>query len=69
MAGRQLQLTLDGSSKSTLKRKSYTREFKLNVVKFYHDNGNNLYKTHKMFSLNRKMILQWISSEKRVPKD
>ena len=66
MAGRQLQLTLDGTSKSALKRKSYTREFKLNVVKFYRDNGNNLYKTHKMFSLNTKTILRWISSEKTI---
>ena len=37
-------------------------------MKFYRDNGNNLYKTHKMFSLNTKTILRWISSEKTIRK-
>ena len=41
---------------STLKRarKSYIREEKLKVVKYYHDNSNNLYKTCKRFSMNSK---------------
>ena len=68
MAGKQLQLALSGSAVLTSKRKSYTREYKLNVIKFYRDNDNNLYKTHKIFSLNTKTILRWITSEEIIRK-
>ena len=38
----QLQLMLDGTAPAPVeKRKSYTREEKLKVVKFYFDKGNN----------------------------
>ena len=41
-AAEQLQLMLDGTAAAPVaKRKSYTREEKLKVVKFYFDNGNN----------------------------
>ena len=49
MAGKKLQLAIDGNAISMPKRKGYTREYKL---KFYSDNDNNLYNTHKMFDLN-----------------
>ena len=49
MAGKKLQLAIDGNAISMPKRKGYTREYKL---KFYRDNDNNLYNTHKMFGLN-----------------
>ena len=68
MAGKQLQLAIDRNAISTPKRKSYTREYKLNVIKFYHDNDNNLYRTHKMLSLNTKTILLWINSEEMIRK-
>ena len=48
------------------KTKSYTREYKLNVIIFYHGNDNNLYKTYKMFSLNTKNILCWINSKEII---
>ena len=47
-------------------RKSYTREFKLGVVKFYKE--NNLYRTHKAYSLNTKTILRWVRDEKNIEK-
>ena len=36
------------------------RKYELNVI----DNDNNLYKPHKMFGLNIKIILRWMVSEK-----
>ena len=36
------------------RRKSYTREYKLEVVHFYSE--HNLYQTTKQFSLNMKMV-------------
>ena len=45
-------------------RKSYTREF--GVVKFYKE--NNLYHTHKTYSLNPKTILRWVRDEKNIEK-
>jgi len=49
-----------------LQRKSYTREFKLSVVKFYRENNNNLYQTSKRFSLNTKIVLQWVGDEEGI---
>ena len=44
---------------STLKkaRKSYSREEKLKVVKYYHDNGKNPYQICKRFSMNSKSVI------------
>ena len=47
--------TNDGHQESRVQmRKSYTREYKLKMVHFYHQ--NNLYQTSKRFSLNTKTI-------------
>ena len=48
------------------KRKSYAREFKLSVVKYYRE--NNLYQTTKRFSLNTKTILRWAAEEEKLKK-
>ena len=45
-------------------RKSYTREFKLDVVWHYHN--WNLYRTMKHFGLNTKTILRWVRQEKEL---
>ena len=53
------QQTLDGQTLEAPKtRKSYTREFKLSVMKFYHE--KNLYQTAKRFSINTKTIERWV---------
>jgi transposase-like protein len=52
------------NSVTKLKRKSYTREFKLVVVKFYKE--NNLYRTSKNYSLNTKTILRWVKDVKKI---
>ena len=61
------QLTLPGTStKEKVKRKSYTREFKLEVVRYYRE--NNLYRTSKFYSLSIKTVLRWVKDEKKLKK-
>ena len=61
------QRTLEGHPISHLQtRKSYTREYKLEVVHFYHE--NNLYQTAKQFSLNTKTIGHWVADEENIKK-
>ena len=45
-------------------RKSYTREFKLKVIRFYRK--NNLYRTSKRYELNTKTVLRWIKQESKI---
>ena len=62
-----VQQTLNGLAVNIEKRrKSYTREFKLEVVRFYHE--NNMYQTAKRFSLNTRMIGRWITDEDQIKK-
>ena len=57
------QRTLEGRPVSHLQtRKSYTREYKLEVVRFYRE--NNLYQTAKRFSLNTKTVRRVADEEK-----
>ena len=59
------QVTLTRAvSKST--RKSYTREFKLQVIDYYRDPRNTLYATAKHFSVDKKCILRWSSEETKI---
>ena len=53
---------------STLKkaRKSYSREEKLKVVKYYHENGKNLFQTCKRFSMNSKSVMRWVKDEEKI---
>ena len=44
----------------------YTRERKIQVVRFYHE--NNLYQISKKFSLNTKTIGCWDKDEKKIEK-
>ena len=45
-------------------RRNYSREFKLEVVGFYHT--SNLYRTKKQYNLNTKTILRWVKQEKEL---
>ena len=57
--------TPDGNQESRVQtRKSYTREYKLKVVRFYHQ--NNLYQTSKRFSLNTNTIGRWVADEGKI---
>lgn len=50
----------------TRTRRSYTREQKLDVLRWYTDNGQNLYRTCQKFDLNTKTVLRWIKSWKAI---
>ena len=62
------QRTLDGNVLPAVKRSrmSYTREYKLEVVKFYRE--NNLYQTAKRFSLNTKTVGRWVADAEKIKK-
>ena len=55
------QRTLDGRMLNQTKRSrmSYTREYKLEIVKAYQ--GTTLYQTTKQFFLNTKTIGRWVA--------
>ena len=63
-----MMATFSETGLEKLRRKSYTREFKLSVVKFYRENNNNLYQISKRFSLNTKTLLRWIGDEEGIKK-
>ena len=61
------QQTLEGRLVSHPQtRKSYTIEYKLEVVCFYCE--NNLYQTAKRFSLNTKTIGCWVADKEKIKK-
>ena len=61
------QTTLDGKPIDQRKtRKSYTREYKLEVVHFFRK--HDLYQTAKRFSLNTKTVGCWIANEEKIKK-
>ena len=65
----QLQLTLDGTALAPVaKQKNYTREEKLKVVKFYFDNGNNLYQISKKILSEHEEHLTMDSSRRADPR-
>lgn len=59
------QTTLDGRVAKRA-RMSYTREYKLEVVKAYQE--TNLYQTAKRFSLNTKTIERWVADVEKIKK-
>ena len=47
-------------------RRSFTREFKLESVRWYYENGKNINKTSNHFTVDRKRIRDWIKSEDSI---
>ena len=48
------------------KRRSYTREFKLRVIKWYMDNGQNKVRTAFHFKVDRKRVREWVQNEESI---
>ena len=48
------------------KRKSYTRELKLSVVKWHHQNGISRAGTARKFCIARKQIRTWLNREEKL---
>ena len=57
------QVLVEAMSKKARKRYMYSREEKLKVVKYYHDNGKNLYQTCKRFSMNSKTVMLCVNDK------
>ena len=49
-------------------RKSYRREFKLNVVKWHEQNGKIVAHTARKFKLDRKMVREWLKKAESIRK-
>ena len=54
-------LLTDDSGSSSAKRRSYTREFKLNALAWYEANGRNISATARQFEVAPKRIREWRS--------
>ena len=48
------------------KRRSYTREFKLHVIKWYIDNGQNKARTAFHFKVDRKGVRERVQNEELI---
>jgi transposase-like protein len=56
----------DPSAKAT--RCSFTREFKLSVIQWFHSNDKNILRTASYFKIDRKQVRQWIKNEEKIRK-
>lgn len=43
--------------------RSYTVKFKLDAVKWFHDNGGNVSATARQFNVHRRRIKDWVDNE------
>ena len=50
----------------TSKRRSYSREKKLQILKYYHENGRNKYRMCQKFGIAKGCLYQWIKKEKQI---
>ena len=53
---------------SSLHRKSFTVKYKLNVMEWYHTNGNNAHATAIHFEIERSLVRRWLAKEKAMKK-
>ena len=54
--------------RNKLRRKSNAREFKLTVVTWFHENGNNVHQMSQHFNLDRKQVYNWVKAEEKIRK-
>ena len=47
-------------------RRSYTREYKISVLKWQRDNGCSTNKTAKHFNISRRNIIRWIGANETI---
>ncbi len=48
------------------RRKNYTREEKMLVISWHHENGRKIYQTAKHFLINTKSIIRWLKNEAKI---
>ena len=49
-----------------LKHKSYTREYKLEVIRHFHKVERNAYATAKKFNISRAVVKDWFKKETTI---
>ena len=54
------------SDKVKATRRAFDREFKLQVVKEYHESGKNIAKTARKFEIYRKQVRAWVKKEEQI---
>ena len=62
----QASETLSGSTMPASKRRSHSREKKLKILKYYHENGRNKYRTCQKFGIPKGCFYQWLKNEKKI---
>ena len=45
----------------------YSQEKKLEVLKYYYENGRNKYRTAQKFGIDKKCLHRWITDEAKEP--
>ena len=54
------------TSSCSTQRSSYTIDFKVKVLQWYHDHGENKHATARYFKVDRKTIHEWVDSEAKL---
>ena len=57
-----LVVVVDGPSR----RRSFTREYKLDVIKYHEENGLSLHKTARHFGIDRKQVRDWLRKKMNI---
>ena len=65
VAGVEVQ-TADSSAK--ISRRSFTREFKLSAIQWFHAHDKNILQTALHYKVDRKQIRQWVKNEEKIRK-
>ena len=58
--------TTSMSDKVKASRRAFDREFKLQVVKEYHESGKNIAKTARKFEIDREQVRAWVKKEEQI---
>ena len=48
------------------RRRSYTREFKLGVIKYYRKHGESIHRTSDHYKVDRKQVRNWLKKEVNI---
>ena len=56
------------NSSAKASRRSFTREFKLSVIQWFHSHIKNILQTASYFKIDQKQVRQWVRNEEKVRK-
>ena len=64
--GMEIESEVRNDDSAPEKRRAYSRERKLQILKFYYENGCNKYKTCQNFGICKGSLIQWIRHESEI---